>query len=191
MTGVGQESLQLRDPLLQGVVLSQEDHKLVLGRLPSTRGSADATRAAQETLQLCRCGVVELAHPAAVTLVLDKLATHVPGEVADVYVARAWRETEVIGEGPRTQEVLLVLSLGVDQLAAVASAALLLEVAAEDGATQRDTLVERINFGGVFEVTAGPTDTLAAQKVDAQLREQELLTIAGIDAWRKEAQFQK
>jgi hypothetical protein len=79
----------------------------------------------------------------------------------------------------------------VDQLAVVASAALLLEVAAEDGTTQRDTLVERINFGGVFEVTAGPADTLAAQKVDAKIREKELLTIAGIDAWRKEAQFQK
>ena len=34
----------------------------------------------------------------------------------------------------------------------------------------------RINFGGVFD-TAGPADTLAAQKLDATVREKELLTI--------------
>ena len=192
VTSVGKQSLELRYALLEGVVFAQEHDKLVFGGNSASSGSVlDPALTAEQALELGRRGVVETTHASPVALVPHVLSAHVPGKMAYIDVPGASRETEVVGESPRPQEILLVLSLGVDQLAVVAGAALLLEVSTEDGATQSNAFVERVHLRDVLEVAACPADTLTAQKIDAQVRKEQLLAISRVERRSKEPLFEE
>lgn len=88
--------------------------------------------------------------------------------------------TQTRWEGPSINEMLFINLAGMHHLARKSSALPVLEVMAEDGPAEAQTLTVVVDFLYVLVGASRAADALASQEIEADIRVEELVLIASI-----------